>query len=746
MRSSATVGEDVAPAASARRRVVALVVLLALTALLVGSAWSRARLLGPLVRLPPEGEAARVDAELTAEFGTRNPVVWVVAVEEGSVWTHAALEKVRDLTRQAFTVPGVIATEVVSIASPNVRDLRVTAETMEPTYLMADVPSSPAEIDALRQRIESDPKYHGNLVSLDGRAALVVADFRPEADASVIARDALAIRDRLRDERTDVYVAGAPVLRGDVSRVAPRVAAAGAGVVAAAMLVLAVAGSPALLGATLAAGLLALVWAAAPLVVSGFVALPWSAYAIPPVALLASLLVACEAPRSHRLSVAAALGAGFAILAFLTPSPANVFGIAGAAGSAAAAVAAELVRRLAGEHRLSACAGKGPYVPPVLAWTRRTAGSAFYRFTGVPARARHWVGVAATVSVAVATLLGATRFHASFGASGYAERYVPGVVTSDLRSFIRHFPPPTALALRVRGEAGFIKSPAVLEAFDGVTRAARADPAVRQAMSLADVVKLVHRGFNGNEPAYEVIPEDEAMIGRYLALAYSPGFRRFVNRAFTGAAVWVYVSGDRVADLSRVRGEIEAQLRAQPIPGATVDPLAGDGAAVLASAALAFRLMSDGVVVVLAAVLCVAALIGAGAAGRAFLGAVLGGAFTAGAFGLGSVTFDFVSLPFLAGGALGGFLLSSLAAPSSLRVALTVFALAALCASVAGETLLGVVAGAPLLAAVAAAAIARGLGTSVVSRKFVWILGAAKRWEAPEASAAVRERASDSGR
>jgi predicted RND superfamily exporter protein len=702
MRWFATVDEARAPTPAELRRGAALAAAAAATALLVGAAWLRGMPADPVRLLPAGDPLERVQGEVTAQFGTRSPVVWVLAPKEGSVWTPAALAALRDLTRQVFTVPGVIAPEVVSLASPNVRDLHATAETLEPTYLMAEVPGSAREIQALRARVEADPNYHGNLVSRDGSAALVVADFLPDADPAAVAARAIEIRDRFAGGDADVYVAGAPVLRRAAERAAPALVAALAAVVAAGMAALAVAGGVAALGATLAAILLALLWSAAALVLAGSVVIPWSAYAALPVALVAASLASCEEPHPRRLALALALASGFILLAFLTPPPARSFGLAGALGVGAAFAAAETARGLV--PRGSAFGA--PAAERIATPAHRVGGAR----AGPPRLFR----IALLATLAALTLWGAMRLHASFGAAGPAARYLPRAAGADLRAVLRHFPPLSALALRVRGAPGFVKSPAVLTAIDGVAEAARADPAVRNALSLADLVKTVHRGFNDNRPEFHAIPGDAGLIGRYLALAYSPGFRRFVNRSFSEAAIWVYVGGDDGAVLSRVRASIEARLRARPIPQATVDPLAGDGALALAHAAVAAGLAWGVAIFVLAAILFVAAVRGPAEAARALAGAGLAAALACGAAGLCTAAVDLVSLPFLCAAAIGGFALSVVAPSAPLRLSLVVTSGAAAAVSLAGGSLLGVVAGTSLLAAVVAPAAARAVALGVV--------------------------------
>ena len=316
--------------------------------------------------------------------------------------------------------------------------------------------------------------------------------------------------------------------------------------------------------------------------------------------------------------------AGLAALVLVTGAPARAFGVAAAIGTVAAAVAAHLLR-VVSPPRLA----RRP--PPRLATIR----------------------VAALLALAVAAV-GLPRLHSSFALFGYGARYLPAVASEDLRAMARYFPPPTALAVRVRGEPGFVQSAAALESLDAAVRAVRSDPAVVRAMSLADLIKMVHRAFNENRPEFEVIPHAPGMVGRYLALAYSPGFARFVDRAFSRTAIWVYLSTDRPADLARVRAALERQLAAQPVPGGEVDPVGGDGAIVLSTARVGARL-AWGLVAMLAVASLAIGLFGGALAGmRSAAGAASALLFAGGVCGWFGVPIDLASLPILIAAAIGG--------------------------------------------------------------------------------------------
>ncbi|HXQ22715.1 MAG TPA: hypothetical protein VN812_13645 [Candidatus Acidoferrales bacterium] len=617
--------------------------------------------------VPADDPDVQLDREITAQFGMQNPVVWIIEARHGTVWTPAMLKRIQALTREVFTVPGVIADDVVGLASPNLRDLRVTEDALEPVYLMAQAPETAEAVDTLRHRVENDPNYRGTLVSEDGRAAMVVANFRDDVDATIVAGAALALRDRYRDADTAVYAVGAPVLGTLAARGVPPLAATAALVLAVGFIVLSVTAGIRLALAAALAAVLATWWTAAVEVALGAAVLPWTVYALLPTALMAAAVTTTTIGSWRtQLPLAVALAMGFVALAAVAGAPAAAFGVAGAVGSVAAVLAGRAARIL------TACETESRALPH-RSWARR----------GAPL-------------LAALALLGTPRLRTSFGMFGYGARYLPPQAVADVRALARHFPPPTALAIRFRGEPGFVESPEVLKAFDGLAQAVRNDPAVVRVLSLADLVKMVNRAFNENRDEFLVLPEERDLIARYLALAYSPGFRRFVDRAFTQSAMWVYLSSEQPGDLDRVRTALRAQLAAHPVPAATVDFIGGDGAVVLVTARLARALAVGAAALLLLGASGIAVLCGASAGVRALAGGLAATAVATGVLVCCAAPVDLVSLPCLIAAAVAGMAFGALTESPQLCLALAAMAVLLVAASVVSGTQLGAVFGALL--------------------------------------------------
>jgi len=614
-----------------------------------------------------------LDREIAADFGMQNPVVWIIEADNGTVWTPALLTRIQALTRDVMTIPGVVALDVVSLASPNMRDLRVTEEAMEPVYLMGEVPQTADAVSVLRNRVDNDPNYGGTLVSRDGHAAMVVANFIEDADAQAVAAGALALRDRYSDGVARVAVTGAPVLGAVAPRAARPLAVGALCVLAVGLLVLGLVSGPLMACAAAVASVLAVIVSGLLVAALGAVVLPWSAYAMLPTALVAAaVVIAPAASWQGRLDLGVAVAMAFVGLGVVAGAPAAAFGIAGALGVAVALLI-------------------GYATGALLRGGRRSLHSP------TPIR----VGVLVMIVLAFA---GAARLRTSFGLFGYGMRYLPESAAADLHVLARHFPPPTALAVRFRGAPGFVASPEVLAAFDAVTNAVRRDPAVVRALSLADLVKMVNRAFNDNRDEFLVIPNDDAMIARYLALAYSPGFRTFVDRAFTQSALWVYLSSDDPGALTRVLGTMQAQLAQHPMPSVRVDLVGGDGAVVLATARAARRLAVGAAVLLVLGAAGIGVLRGARPGAVALASGVATVVLACGAFGWLGIPVDLVSLPILIGAAAAGMVFGALGGATLFAPALVAMAVLALAGAFLGVGLLGVVAavllGAPALAGV----------------------------------------------
>lgn len=115
--------------------------------------------------LPQHDPEHRYYAEVRRLFGSDE--VGVVGVVTDNVYTPEVLHKIKRLTEAIGKVDGVEG--VLSLANA----VDPVADVVEPPLLMPHIPTTPAALAELREKVADRPIYVKNLVSADGRAAAI---------------------------------------------------------------------------------------------------------------------------------------------------------------------------------------------------------------------------------------------------------------------------------------------------------------------------------------------------------------------------------------------------------------------------------------------------------------------------------------------------------------------------------------------------------------------------------------------
>ncbi len=182
---------------STYRPVWTLVLVLAVSAYLAtGLGFSEVR---PLLEGElPESNPVVHDYNL---FAQRNPhrnfyVLGIESREPSGIWNPRTLAKIIEVSDEASYLDGAL---------PNVQSIatweHVTGneDTIDIERLMPEVPEGAAEMARVRQVVQSDPLIFGRLVSEDERMALVRLTFRDDAAPDVIHSGLVQLRDRFAD-------------------------------------------------------------------------------------------------------------------------------------------------------------------------------------------------------------------------------------------------------------------------------------------------------------------------------------------------------------------------------------------------------------------------------------------------------------------------------------------------------------------------------------------------------------------
>jgi len=163
--------------------------------------------------LPDHHPYVQVQNKITDYFGGEGVVIIGAAATSGSIYTPELLGKVFRVCDRLAHTEGVIPTNLFCMGAPIVKTIQASGDDMEVRPLMERPPSSQAEVDEIRRRIEADPLLRENLVSKDGSATVLVVEFDDKLNEQQIFAKLEELLAPERDQTVRFALAGAPVLR-----------------------------------------------------------------------------------------------------------------------------------------------------------------------------------------------------------------------------------------------------------------------------------------------------------------------------------------------------------------------------------------------------------------------------------------------------------------------------------------------------------------------------------------------------
>lgn len=165
----------------------------------------------PNDNLPQEHPYVIASNEIERVFGGRNIVVIGVESASGDVFQPKVLEKIQRITDGVLDIPGVIRSNVISLAARKAKDIVGTEEGMQVRQLMETVPQTPGEIAKLKKAVYANPIYINSIVSQDGKMTTIIADFKSGKDFrgyTPIKNQIDAVINKERDDSVRMYLGG----------------------------------------------------------------------------------------------------------------------------------------------------------------------------------------------------------------------------------------------------------------------------------------------------------------------------------------------------------------------------------------------------------------------------------------------------------------------------------------------------------------------------------------------------------
>ncbi len=573
------------------RHPVALIVLvLAATSLLgAGLAWLHLSVREDDL-LPQTHEYVQVYNHLNRQFGGGAAVVVGIVPGSGDVFTPDTLGAVARITAALEAMPELARGAVWSLAAERVKRIALVDGELDVRQLMPEIPGDADGLRRLRAETFADPRFVGTLVSADGGAAAVVADFPTEAQGPDLQEriEALVAPERTAD--TDVVIAGGPVIVAALDDAAAQMAV----LFPIALLVIGLVHYEAF--RTWQAMVLPLVTSLLSVVCAlgfmGWLGLPldtWSA--ITPVAILAVAAghavqilkryyeeyatlgdsrAAVVASVAHVGPVMVTAGliaaAGFASLATFEVTSVRVFGLLMAAGI------------------LSALAIEMTFIPAVRALlpaprSREQHGAGDQRWLAAGLRrvadlvvARPRTVLAAAVGLMAVALPGARRLEVD---NSMRELFpANGPIRRDDAVINARFAGSSTLRLLVEGDAdGVLQEPEVLRAIADLQRFLEGVPEVGHTVSVVDYLRqmdLVMR--DDGRPPGDALPASRRLAGQYLLLYSMSGpddLSSVVDAAYRQGAILAYTKSDETAFAEelfrRTREFVAERFRGLPV-------------------------------------------------------------------------------------------------------------------------------------------------------------------------------------
>ncbi len=524
-------------------------------------------------------------------FGSRSVMVIGITAVKGTIYDPDILAKVDRITAKLRSVPGVVKTDILSFSARKAKSINGNAQGMEVRPLMSTVPTDDVDMQALRQRVASNPAYRGIIVSGDDRSVAIVANFQdPPQGFRTIVDSVKPIIDAERDSSVRIATAGLPVLLGTLEVFSQRLSF----LMPLAML---------LIGTVLWFAFRSIQGLALPLLTATLAVL-WSlgimsVFHVPldvfnattPVLILAvasghavqilkryyeeyarqSLPTPGDLRGASRRAVVESLtrvgpvmlvagvvaALGFLSLMIIEISSVRTFGVMAACG-----ILSSLALELTLIPALRAMI-KPPKVVQQGTEPGRV-GRAMSRLAElISGRQAAYLALSGLAVFAVA-IWGSARIRFDDALKDYFFDTLP--VIQDDQHLNTAFAGTNTLYVLVESKSpGRMQDPDVLKAIDGMQKFLQRDPAVGGTLSLANFVRRMNMAMHGDDPRYDTIPDARGLSAQYLFLYSSSGdpgdFDAYVDNDYQHADIKAFLKEHDSAKLERLVGELKEFAR-----------------------------------------------------------------------------------------------------------------------------------------------------------------------------------------
>ncbi len=196
-----------------------------ITALLLTQLRSLSIIIDPDDALPQTHPYIVTNNQVEKIFGNKFTVVIGISAKEGTIYQPHVLEKVHRITAKLSQQPGIVKSNLNSLSARKAKNISGNSEGMVVAPLMEKVPSSEAELEALKKGVASNPVYENLLVSKDQKTTQIVAEFKKIPGGFKAIDDSVrAVVEPEIDDRVEITVGGLPVFLSLLEKYSGRMA------------------------------------------------------------------------------------------------------------------------------------------------------------------------------------------------------------------------------------------------------------------------------------------------------------------------------------------------------------------------------------------------------------------------------------------------------------------------------------------------------------------------------------------
>ncbi|MGC2167098.1 MAG: outer membrane lipoprotein-sorting protein [Gallionella sp.] len=547
-------------------------------------------IIDPNTMLPQSHPYVVTNLKVEHIFGSKNVVVVGITPRQGDIYQPAVLEKVKAITAELQRTPGVVKENLLSLSARRAKDIAGNADGMDVRPLMAFVPRTLEQMDALKQAIRSNPAYQNTIVSADGHTTAIIVEFRDSPGGFRSMIDAVTpVVERQRDAGVEINIGGMPSFLSRIEVYSERMGflLPISLVVVALVLYGAFRSKQGLILPLTTAGL-AVAWGVGVMGASG---IPMDVFnASTPILILAVAsghavqllkrfyeeyyrlrdstdLTPQQANRRAVIDSLVHVGPvmitagliaslGFFSLVIFEISTVKTFGIFTGIG-----ILSALILEMTFTPAVRSMLAPPSDATRVLEQKRSFADRIINRIanwvTG-PKRSRVYAAVAGFIILALVGMANVTVDNSikSYFTAGQTFQ-------QDDRALNERLGGTNTLYFLIEGDhEDAIKNPKTLQAMDDVQRFLEQQPYVGKTISIADFIKRMNQAMNADDPAHYRIPDSRDLVSQYLLL-YSmsgePGdFDTYVDYGYRAANITAFLKTDSSAYVETLIAKLNA--------------------------------------------------------------------------------------------------------------------------------------------------------------------------------------------